>query len=362
MNAASPASLALRAVEATIDRHEVLRNIDLQILPGELFVLLGGTGAGKSTLLRVIAGLERVARGDVVLDDHDITRTASHRRQTALLAQRYPLWPDMTIADNVAFALRGRGLRRAEIRQHTLDALRSVGLADFARHLPSQLTPSQCQRVAFARTLAAQARLYLLDEPFGALEPALRTRLARLFRQRQQQAGFTTLLATQDHDVALRIADRIAVIHDGELHQVGTPTELYDRPETRHVAAYTGSVNLIDGEIELDAGQAMFHAHNGLIIPLFDDAVRRSRSCAAMFRPHHLHLVAAEQAPAANQIRFRGRVTEREFLGDRFRYRLDVGDSTAWIDVGRRQDRMPLHVGDQITLGLDPADVRLLDH
>lgn len=361
MNSPGPASLELHAIEATVDRLEVLRNIELQVLPGELFVLLGAPGAGKTTLLRLIAGLDRARRGEIWIDDHDITRAAPRRRGVAMMLQTFPLWPDMTIADNVAFALRGRGLPRTELRQRVGDELAAVGLGDFARHLPAQLSPSQQQRVAMARTLAANARLYLFDEPFGALEPHLRERIARLFRQRQQHAGFTALLATQDRDTALRIGDRVAVLHDGELHQVGTPTELYDEPASRHVAAYTGCANLIDGEIELSADQAMFHGKNGIVIPLFDRAVRRPRSCTAMFRPHDLHRVGNDQPPIGNEIRLKGRVEEREFLSDNLRYRLDLSGSTAWMDVSRRDRQTSLHVGDQILLGLDPAHIRILE-
>jgi iron(III) transport system ATP-binding protein len=362
MTSNAPSSLELRNIDVSINQCEVLRRIAFDILPGELFVILGGSGAGKSTLLRAIAGLDAVASGEIWLDDEDITRRPANRRRIALMLQDYPLWPHMTVAANLAFGMKQHRLRRAERRARVQRGLELVGLSDFHRHLPWQLSPGQRQRAVLARTLLAGARVDLLDEPFSAQDTQRRERLLRVLRRLQQQTGKTTVLATEDRFEALRVADRIAVIHEGELQQVGTPVELYDTPRNRHVAAYLGSANLIDGEIEYAGDQAMFHAHNGVVIPLFDHAVRRARTGCAMFRPHDLRIVSHTEEPFGDLIRFSGRVEQTEFLGDSVRYSIDLAGWVVWMDLPRATGQPALHIGDKLVIGLDPARIRILEN
>jgi len=361
MTQQQPASLELRSLEVTLAQQEILRKIELSVLPGALFVLLGGAASGKSTLLRSIAGLDPVAAGEIWIDDQEITQLPAQRRDTALMFQSFPLWPHMTVANNIAFALQGRGLTAAERHKQVDAELAFVGLSEFQRHLPWQLTDSQRQRVALARTLIADARINLLDEPFSTQDSQLRERLLRVLRKRQQQTGTTTLLTTQDHHEALRVADRIAVIHEGELQQVGTPRELYDTPHNRHVAEYMGSVNLVDGEIEYVGDQPLFRVDNGMVIPLFDQAVKRPRRGSAMFRPHDVHIVRRDEEPFGDQIRFTGRVEQIEFLGDNLRYAIDLAGRVVWMDLPRGAAQPTLHIGDQLVIGLDPAKIRILE-
>ena len=361
MTQQQPASLELRSLEVTLAQQEILRKIELSILPGELFVLLGGAASGKSTLLRSIAGLDPVTAGEIWIDDQQITHLGAQRRDTALMFQSFPLWPHMTVSNNVAFALKGQGLTAAEVHKRVDAELAFVGLSEFERHLPWQLTDSQRQRAALARTLIADARINLLDEPFSVQDAQLRERLLRVLRKRQQQINTTTLLTTQDRNEALRVADRIAVIHEGELQQVGTPMELYDTPRNRHVAEYMGSANLVDGEIEYVGDQPLFRAENGMVIPLFDQAVRRPRTGSAMFRPHDVHVVSRHEAPFGDQIRFTGRVEQIEFLGDVLRYAIDLAGRVVWMDLPRSAGQPTLNIGDQLVVGLDPAKIRILE-
>jgi iron(III) transport system ATP-binding protein len=362
MNRPEPSSVELRKLTVTVDDQQRLRELTLHILPGELFVLLGGAGAGKSPVLRAIAGLDPVADGEVWLDELQITGLPAHRRHVALLAQSFPLWPNLNIARNVAFALRRRGLGRSETRTRVDRELAAVGLAEFRRHLPAQLSASQQQRVALARTLAADARLTLLDEPFSAQDLQLRERLLHLLRRRQQQSGTTLLMTTCDPHEALRVADRIALLRDGELQQVGSPRQLYDAPANRYVAEFLGNANLIEGEIEYAGDQAMFHGENGIVIPLFEHLVKRSRTGSAMFRPHDLTVVPAHAEPFGDQIRMNGRVEQVEFRGDTLRYAIDLAGRTVWMDVTRGAEGGELEIGDALVLGIDPARIRILEN
>jgi ABC-type Fe3+/spermidine/putrescine transport system ATPase subunit len=355
------ASIELRAVEVIARRQEILRQISLSVLPGELFVLLGAAGSGKSALLRSIAGLDPVSSGEIWLNDRQITRTPARRRPVALMFQSFPLWPHMTVAGNVEFALRRVGMPRGARHARAGRELAFVGLAEFARHLPSQLSASRRQRAALARTLAADARVNLLDEPFSAQDAGLRERLLRGLRRRQQLDGVTTLLSTQDRVEAMRVADHMAIIHEGELQQVGTPMELYDAPCNRHVAACTGSVNLLDGAVEYAGDQPLFHTHNGMVIPLFDHPLKRARTGAAMFRPQDLHIIRKDEAPFGDQIRFTGHIEQTEFLGDRRRYGIDLFGTTLWLELPHADDRPALQIGESVVVGLDPTRVRILE-
>jgi iron(III) transport system ATP-binding protein len=215
--------------------------------------------------------------------------------------------------------------------------------------------------VALARTLINGFPVKLLDEPFSAQDARLRERLLRILKQRQQQSMATTLLTTQDRSEALRVADRIALIHDGELQQVGTPVELYDTPRNRYVADYMGSTNLFDGEIEYAGDQPLFRTDNGIVIPLFDRPLKRARTGSAMFRPHDLHIIERDQEPFGDQIRFSGRVEQIEFLGETIRYCIDLAGRAVWMDQARASGASNVHIGDQVLVGLDPARIRILE-
>jgi iron(III) transport system ATP-binding protein len=356
-----PASLALRAVDVTVAQREILHGIDLSIPPGELVALLGPTGSGKSALLRAVAGFDRVSAGGVWMDDREITHSPPDRRGAALLLQSFPLWPHMSIGRNVAFGLRRLGLGRREVKARVQRELANLGLAEFAEHRPWQLSGAQRQRAALARTLVAGARLELLDEPFSAQDAQLRARLLRFLRLRQQQAGNTLVFSTSDPDEALRFADRIALLHAGELQQFGRPSELYDTPRNRFVAEYLGNANLIDGEIELAGDQALFRAANGIVIPLFDHPLKRSRTGTAMFRPGDLRIVVPGAALYGDQIRLSGLVAHCEFRGETLRYSIDVAGHTVWLDLPRRSGRLALDHGDPVELALDPARIRVLE-
>ncbi len=362
MNGPEPCSLELRRVSVTIEDQLRLRELTLNILPGELFIFLGTAGAGKSSVLRAIAGLDPIASGEIWIDEIDITPLPAHRRHVALMGQSFPLWPNLSIAKNVAFALKRQRRKRREVRERVHRELKAVGLAEYRRHLPAQLSPSQQQRVALARTLAADARVNLLDEPFQAQDLRLKERLMMGLKRRQQQSPITTLVATRDPHEALRLADRIAVLRDGELQQLGSPRQLYDTPANRYVAEYLGDANLIEGEIEYAGDQALFHGENGIVIPLFEQRIKRSRTGAAMFRPHDLTVVSADAEPFGDQIRLNGRIEQVEFRGDTLRYAVDLSGNTVWMDIARGGHSADLHIGDQLVLGIDPARIRILEH
>ena len=226
-----------------------LSDIDLTIAAGELFFLLGPSGCGKSTLLRLIAGLHEPTRGRILFNDRDVTALGTDKRNAVMCFQSYALWPHMTVRDNVAFGLDVRHASPADRQARVDEVLKLVRMDPYADRKPNQLSGGQQQRVALARALAVKPDCLLLDEPLSNLDAALRLEMRTEIRRICKTAGFTTIYVTHDQKEALSVADRIAVLKDGKLMQVGTPADLYHTPDTAFVAAFVGQTNLLAGTV-----------------------------------------------------------------------------------------------------------------
>jgi putative spermidine/putrescine transport system ATP-binding protein len=249
------ARLQLAGLEKRFGVHAAVRDLTLDVADGELMCLLGPSGCGKTTTLRMIGGFETPDAGDIRIDGRSVTVLPPERRPTAMVFQRYNLWPHMTVAGNIAFGLRVRRLPRARIEAKVRDVLALVGLPDVGRKYPHQLSGGQQQRIAVARALVLEPHLLLLDEPFSNLDARLRVRMREEVKQLQRAIGITTVFVTHDQEEALTIADRIAVMRDGVLEQVDTPQRLYAQPRTLFVADFIGTMNLIPAHLERPAGR-----------------------------------------------------------------------------------------------------------
>jgi sulfate/thiosulfate transport system ATP-binding protein len=219
-----------------------LHDISLEIAPGQLTALLGPSGSGKSTLLRVIAGLEEPDGGTVVIEDRDVTHVPPQRRDIGFVFQHYAAFKHMTVRDNVAFGLKVRKRPKAEIKAKVDELLGIVGLAGYQERYPSQLSGGQRQRMALARALAVEPKVLLLDEPFGALDANVRAELRAWLRRLHEEVHVTTVLVTHDQEEAMELADRIVVLNDGRIQQVGAPREVYDAPANEFVMGFLGPV------------------------------------------------------------------------------------------------------------------------
>jgi sulfate transport system ATP-binding protein len=240
-------SITLDQVTKRYQSLPVVNDVSLEMRQGEFLVLLGPSGSGKSTLLRAIAGLVEIDHGRVSLHGRDVTGVAARDRGVGFVFQHYALFRHMSVADNVEFALRVRRMRRSARLARRAELLKLVALEGMDDRLPAQLSGGQQQRVAVARALAHRPEVLLLDEPFGALDAKIREELRRTIRSIQQELGVTTILVTHDQDEAFAVADRIGVMHQGRLLEVGAPDELYARPRTRFVATFLGAANLVLG-------------------------------------------------------------------------------------------------------------------
>ena len=244
--------------------------VNLHMPPGEFFSLLGPSGCGKTTTLRLIAGFEQPTSGRVELDGKDMAHTPPHKRNVNTVFQSYALFPHLSVADNVAFGLRFKDVPKSEIKQRVADALSLVRLEALDRRRPSQLSGGQQQRVALARALVLNPAVLLLDEPLGALDAKLRKALQIELKTIQEEVGITFVYVTHDQEEALTMSDRIAVMSEGHVEQVGSPQEIYEEPETTYVADFLGVSNLMDASAEGPAGNGLcrvrigdFHLHGG---------------------------------------------------------------------------------------------------
>lgn len=226
-----------------------LNNLDLSIAPGELFFLLGPSGCGKTTLLRSMAGFYIPEQGSIFFGDEDVTKLEPHKRNTGMMFQSYALWPHMTVAGNVAFGLEERKISKTEIKQRVGEALESVRMSQYADRRPNQLSGGQQQRVALARALVIRPRCLLLDEPLSNLDAKLRLEMRTEIRRVCKEFKLTTVYVTHDQKEALSISDRMAILENGHILQVGTPREVYKRPTRKTVAHFIGETDFIPGKV-----------------------------------------------------------------------------------------------------------------
>jgi putative 2-aminoethylphosphonate ABC transporter ATP-binding protein len=224
-----------------------VQNVDLVIEPGEFVCFLGPSGCGKTTLLRIITGFEQQTNGDVVYDGKVINDVIPQKRDFGIVFQSYALFPNMTVSQNIAFGLKMRDMPNKLINARVGEILQLVGLADWEHHYPAQLSGGQQQRVALGRALAIKPKLLLLDEPLSALDAKIRIRLRTVIKKLQEELGITMIYVTHDQEEALALADRVAIMRDGEIRQIGTPWEIYKQPRTSFIAEFVGTSNFLSG-------------------------------------------------------------------------------------------------------------------
>src|SRR5689334_7162521 len=285
-------SIEIHNISKQFGDFRALNNVNLDVESGELVALLGPSGCGKTTLLRIIAGLETADTGSILFSGEDTTDVHVRERQVGFVFQHYALFRHMTVFENVAFGLRVKPRKErpsdAQIRQKVTDLLKLVQLDWLADRYPSQLSGGQRQRIALARALAVEPKVLLLDEPFGALDAKVRKELRRWLRRLHDDLGITSLFVTHDQEEALEVADRIVVMNEGRVEQIGTPDEVYDHPATPFVYQFLGDVNLFRGRVH--DGRAMVGDWH---VPIPDDVPAGHDDALVYVRPHDLEILHA---------------------------------------------------------------------
>lgn len=362
---AASVGVTIENISLSFGETEVLKGVNLTIEPGEFFTLLGPSGSGKSTLLRLIAGFgPRPSAGRVLIGDQDVTRLPPWQRNLGMVFQSYALWPHMTVRRNVAFGLEERRISAKEIDQRVDVALDMVGLKDLAQRRPSQLSGGQQQRVALARTIVIRPQVLLLDEPLSNLDANLRIQTRREILELQRKLGLTTIFVTHDQEEANTTSDRIAVLNQGIIQQVGSPVELYDHPVNRFVASFLGSANLIDGTVEASDGKLYLRADDGTMILLDGEGIETGPNRTAIFRPQSISITAPGMAPGAANAGdtpdLAGTVRHREFLGSLIHYAVAIGQHTVLVETTHQAGAPTFEVGAAVVLGLNPERIRIL--
>lgn len=338
-------SITLHNINKSFEHVNVLENINFSIKQGELVALLGPSGCGKTTLLRIIAGLETASSGQIYFADREVTKLSAKQRDIGFVFQNYALFRHMNVAENVAFGLkmkpRSVRLNKTAIDERVNQLLELVQLDHFAKRYPDQLSGGQRQRVALARALASKPNVLLLDEPFSALDAKVRKDLRRWLRDFHHELNVTSIFVTHDQEEALEVADRIILMNQGHIEQIGTPAEVYKQPKTAFVAHFLGDVNLLYGYIE----------NNTLIIGDFHKDMREQgtwpdQSTIAYVRPHEISI-----AKIARKNDIQGEVIRIHTAGPTVFLEIAVAGQPKHIDVSisyRQYEQQQVEIGDTV--------------
>jgi len=323
--------------------HDVIKGLDLDVNSGEFLVLLGPSGCGKTTTLRMVAGFIEPTAGQVRLGGGDVTLLPPWKRNTGMVFQSYALFPHLTVAQNVAFGLEMRKLPKAEVDKRVDEALALVRLGGFGARLPRQLSGGQQQRVALARALAIRPDVLLLDEPLSNLDAKLRQEVRVEIRELQRQLGLTTVMVTHDQEEALTMADRLVVMNEGTVHQVGTQRDLYERPADRFVAGFVGRTTFLAGTVE----NGRFRTEGGLDLAVGSSAPGKA---SLSLRPERLEIGPGPLAGLDNDLP--GTVEFVSYLGAQIdiHVRLSPADRLV-VQIANRADGFTPEVGQTVHVG-----------
>lgn len=347
-------ALRFEGVEKRYGDFPALEPLDLEIAPGEFLTLLGPSGSGKTTLLSMIAGFENVSAGAIYLDGQRLDTLPPEKRNVGMVVQNYALFPHMSVHRNVAFPLRMRRMARSDIDAMVHRALELVELGDQIAKYPSQLSGGQQQRVALARAIVFEPRLLLMDEPLGALDRRLRESVQFELIAMHRKLATTIVYVTHDQVEALTMSDRIVVLRDGKVQQVGTPREIYELPANRFVANFIGNSISLDGTVsESDGETCRLRTRGGVELSgLRAGGVRHGDAATLMVRPERIELGLHQAGEGV-----RATVTDRLFMGELTRYSVELEDGTS-LDINQpnTRERVELEPGTRVSLVWNASD------
>jgi putative spermidine/putrescine transport system ATP-binding protein len=345
------AFLELSGIQKRFGQTVAVQDFDLSTERGEFVSFLGPSGCGKTTTLRMIAGFEMPTSGTITVDGRDITRRPPNKRNVGMVFQSYALFPNMTVADNIGFGLRVRKRPKDQIRKRVSDLLELINLPDKGSRYPWQLSGGQQQRIALARALASEPEVLLLDEPLSALDAKIRVALRKEIRSIQRQLGITTVYVTHDQEEALSLSDRVVVMSEGHIEQIGAPADIYNFPATPFVASFVGTLNLVAAKV-IDGGTSRLSIDGQEFRsarPVTD--AREGSTVTVALRPESIELGEGGRAN-----RLRGAVEDVSFLGSIVRTRIKLVNSDTRISLDTFNDptRTPPAIEEVVTVSFPP--------
>ncbi|KKC32159.1 ABC transporter ATP-binding protein [Devosia psychrophila] len=350
------AFLEVNNLTKTFGTTTVVKSVNFAFDKGEFISLLGPSGCGKTTILRMIAGFEHPTSGSIKVDGQDITGLKPNQRQLGMVFQAYALFPNLNVGDNIGFGLKIAGMPAEQRRARVDEMLKLIGLPGFEKRYPYEMSGGQQQRVALARAIAPRPRMLLLDEPLSALDAKIRVSLREEIRAIQLELGITTVFVTHDQEEALSISDRIVVMNNGNIEQLGAPHEIYNKPATRFVATFVGHLNTIEATV-LDAA-ARTVAIDGQTVTV--SALPASAASAAPISLTLRPEVLAVGPRDGNDITLTGTISDVTFLGSVIRLRVALGRNIISLDTFNDQRTAPPARNEPITISLASKDLLVL--
>lgn len=337
--------IELRNIEKSFDGNRVLNHIQLEIEEDEFLTLLGPSGCGKTTLLRIIGGFETPDSGSVIFEGKDITAVPPHLRPVNTLFQKYSLFPHLNVYENVAFGLRVKGLKDAEIKPRVEEMLRLVNLRGFEQREVDSLSGGQQQRIAMARALINNPEVLLLDEPLGALDLKLRKEMQVELKRIQEELGITFIFVTHDQEEALTLSDRIVVINEGVIQQIGTPIDIYNEPINAYVADFIGESNILEGIMHKDY-DVSFSGHRFVCV---DEDFYLDEAVDVVIRPEDVELVSPEKGM------LQGEVLSCLFMGVHYEIRVATGDEIYLVHSTLSKEE-----GEKVGIYIEPDNIHIM--
>ena len=350
--------LSIKHISKTFGAVTVVDDFNLDVARGEFVSFLGPSGCGKTTVLRMVAGFEEPTSGQIVVGGKDVTRLKPNQRNVGMVFQAYALFPNLTVAQNVGFGLKVAGMPRPEADRRVAEMLDLIKLpvAQYGERYPYQLSGGQQQRVALARALAPKPKLLLLDEPLSALDAKVRVSLREEIRAIQKELGITTIFVTHDQEEALSISDRIAVMYGGKAEQVGAPFEIYNRPATKFVANFVGTLNVLEGTVADALAGTVRVDNQELALKGKLNGSRTGDTLSVALRPEAIALAPRP----GHDSKLAGEITDVHFLGSVIRVRVGVGGRQISLDTFNNPATPPPAVGDKAEISFSSGDVLVL--
>ncbi len=334
-----------------------VNNVDLEVKKGDLVTLLGPSGCGKTTTLRMIAGFEIPTSGSIHIDGEEVSTTPPNQRPTTMVFQNYALFPHLTVFENIAYGLKIRRDSADDIRRKTEEIMGLVGLEGFEKRSPAQLSGGQQQRVSLARSLIMEPKVLLLDEPLSNLDAKLRVSTRLEIRKIQQRVGITSVYVTHDQEEAMTLSDRVVIMHNGKIMQIGNPQEIYAHPVNRFVADFIGKANFIRGHITaMRPGNALEIELMGkkIIVTVKNDAFTVGAGVLLVLRPEAVRLESKKPDTLTGIIR------EAVYLGSQMVYEVDMADTIITVEIANPQEHVVFGIGEEVTLTFQEKNLHIL--